>query len=74
MKIDGSFVRDLPRDVVDQHLVQAMVHVAQALGKDTIAEFVGDETTLEMLRGYGVGYAQGYYIGRPRPMSEVLPK
>ncbi len=74
LKIDGCFVRDLPRDAVDQHLVQAMVHVAQALGKDTIAEFVGDEVTLEMLRGYGVDYAQGYYIGRPRPMSEVLPK
>lgn len=69
LKIDGGFIRDLPRNPVDQHLVRAMVEVAHGLGKRTIAEFVGDETTLRLLRDYGVDYAQGYFIGRPEPRA-----
>ena len=42
------------------------------LGKQTIAEFVGDEPTLELLRAYGVDFAQGYDVGRPEPVSEWL--
>ena len=38
------------------------------MGRRTIAEFVGDEATLSMLDGYGVDYAQGFAIGRPRPV------
>ncbi len=68
LKIDGSFIRDLPHSTVDQHLVQAIVDVAHGLGKRTIAEFVGDEQTLQLLRGYGVDFAQGYVIGRPAPL------
>jgi diguanylate cyclase (GGDEF)-like protein/PAS domain S-box-containing protein len=73
LKIDGSFIRNLPHDPVDQHLVKAMVEVALALGIKTIAEHVEDEETVRMLREYGVDYAQGYQIGRPRPVSEILP-
>jgi diguanylate cyclase (GGDEF)-like protein len=69
LKIDGSFIRDLPRDTVDQHLVRAIVGVAQALGKQTIAEFVGDEATVGLLREYGVDFAQGYFIGEPAPLT-----
>ena len=43
-----------------------MNQVAYALGKQTIAEHVEDATTLELLRNYGVDYAQGNYIGKPR--------
>jgi diguanylate cyclase (GGDEF)-like protein/PAS domain S-box-containing protein len=72
LKIDGSFIRDLARNTVDQHLVQAMVGVARGLGKRTIAEFVGDDDTLQLLRGYGVDFAQGYFLGRPAPLHDVL--
>lgn len=72
LKIDGSFIVDLPRDPVDQHLVKAIVEVSRALGKETIAEFVGDEETVRLLRRFGVGYAQGYHVGKPRPAAEVL--
>ena len=71
LKIDGSFIRDLPRSAVDQHLVQAMVAVARGLGKRTIAEFVGDDETLQLLRSYGVDFAQGYFVGRPAPLPDV---
>ena len=73
LKIDGSFIRHLARDQVDQHLVKAIVEVARALGKYTIAEFVEDEETLRLLRELGVDYGQGYHLGRPVPVSDVLP-
>lgn len=71
LKIDGSFIRELARNPVDQHLVGAIVDVAHALGKQTIAEFVGDAVTLDLLREYGVDFAQGYYIGHPVPVDRM---
>jgi EAL domain-containing protein (putative c-di-GMP-specific phosphodiesterase class I) len=71
LKIDGSFVRHLPKTRVDQHLIKAMVQVAHGLRKKTIAEFVEDAETLHLLRRYGVNYAQGYFIGRPQPLSLI---
>jgi diguanylate cyclase (GGDEF)-like protein/PAS domain S-box-containing protein len=71
LKIDGSFIRNLPHDTVDQHLVKAMVEVSRGLGKKIIAEFVENEETLHLLREYGIDYAQGYHIGKPRKMSEL---
>jgi EAL domain-containing protein (putative c-di-GMP-specific phosphodiesterase class I) len=38
------------------------------MGKQTIAEYVGDEATVKLLRDYGVDYAQGFAVGRPRPV------
>lgn len=73
LKIDGSFIRNLPQDQVDRHLVKAIVDASRGLGKRTIAEFVGSEATAELLSDLGVDYAQGYYVGQPRPVSEVLP-
>lgn len=69
VKIDGNFIRNLPRDLVDQQLTRALVEVARVLGKQTIAEFVGDAETVRLLKDYGVDYAQGFYIGKP----EMLP-
>ena len=43
------------------------------LGKATIAEFVGNQRTLELLQEYGVDYVQGYHVGPPRPIDEVWP-
>jgi predicted signal transduction protein with EAL and GGDEF domain len=71
LKIDGSFIQDLPSDAIDQHLVKAMVEVARALNKETIAEFVADEETTQLLREFGVGFAQGYHIGRPCPPMDI---
>jgi EAL domain-containing protein (putative c-di-GMP-specific phosphodiesterase class I) len=65
LKIDGDFVRALPRSHKDQLVVQALVRVAQGMGKRTIAEYVGGQETIALLRSYGVDYAQGFAIGRP---------
>lgn len=65
VKLDGGFIRNLAGDLTDQLVVRAMVELARALGLQTIAEYVGDAATLEVLAGYGVDYAQGFHIGRP---------
>ena len=66
LKIDGAFVQGMADSQIDQAMVQSMNQVAQALGKQTIAEYVEDAETLELLRDFGVDYAQGNYIGKPR--------
>jgi EAL domain-containing protein (putative c-di-GMP-specific phosphodiesterase class I) len=71
VKIDGVFIRGLGDDRTNQLLVQSVVQIARGLGKRTVAEFVEDGPTLELLRGYGVDYAQGFHIARPAPLGEV---
>jgi EAL domain-containing protein (putative c-di-GMP-specific phosphodiesterase class I) len=71
LKIDGDFIRELPNSRTDQLVVGALVGVASAMGRLTIAEFVGDEQTIGLLRSYGVDYAQGFEVGRPRPAPAV---
>ncbi len=71
IKIDGAFVRDMPRNDADQLTVKAIVEIARGLGKRTIAEFVEDEDTRQLLREYGVDMAQGYHLGRPVDSAEA---
>jgi EAL domain-containing protein (putative c-di-GMP-specific phosphodiesterase class I) len=66
LKIDGDFIRALPASRTDQLVVKALVSVVRGMGRRTVAEFVGDEHTVTMLRNYGVDYAQGFHVGRPR--------
>jgi diguanylate cyclase (GGDEF)-like protein len=73
IKIDGSFVRDMPRSDADQLTVKAIVQIARGLGKATIAEYVQDDRTTELLREYGVDMAQGYHLGRPVDIEESPP-
>ncbi len=67
LKIDGGFIRALPASPKDQLVVQALVGLARGMGTRTIAEYVSDRATLELLRDYGVDYAQGFELGRPHP-------
>ncbi len=67
VKIDGSFVRDLPTNPENRALVKAMTEVAHSLGKQVVAEYVESAEILEVLRELGVDYAQGFYVGRPGP-------
>jgi len=66
LKIDGSFVQSMAQSTVDQAMVQSMNQVAHALGKQTIAEYVESAETLQLLESYGVDFAQGNFIGKPR--------
>jgi EAL domain-containing protein (putative c-di-GMP-specific phosphodiesterase class I) len=73
LKIDGDFIRALPTSHKDQLVVRALVGVARGMGKQTIAEYVGDQPTMGLLRDYGVDYAQGFEVGRPCAQVEAFP-
>jgi EAL domain-containing protein (putative c-di-GMP-specific phosphodiesterase class I) len=72
LKIDIEFVRDLATNPASRHVVEAVVALATGFGLQTVAEGVEDSQTLEMLREYGVDYAQGYHVGRPAPLEQTL--
>jgi PAS domain S-box-containing protein/diguanylate cyclase (GGDEF)-like protein len=69
LKIDGDFVRKLASSPTDRLVVKAMVDIARGMGMKTIAEFVEDAETVELLRELGVDYSQGYHHGRPVPVG-----
>jgi diguanylate cyclase (GGDEF)-like protein/PAS domain S-box-containing protein len=72
IKIDGDFIRGLTQHPIDQLVVSAIVTIAKGMGKQTIAEFVTDQKTSDLLRAQGVDHAQGYHISRPQPVEDVL--
>jgi diguanylate cyclase (GGDEF)-like protein/PAS domain S-box-containing protein len=72
IKIDGEFVRSCTADSTDRLVVAAVVELAKGMGKLTIAEFVGNEETLCVLRELGVDYLQGFHLGKPAPLSRWL--
>ena len=74
IKIDGEFIKGLPDTPRDQLIVRAVVDIARGLGAETIAEFVENARTVELLHELGVGYAQGYHTGRPGALEAILPE
>jgi diguanylate cyclase (GGDEF)-like protein/PAS domain S-box-containing protein len=70
IKIDGDFIRDLPRNDADQLTVRAIVDIARGLGKQTIAEAVEEPSTVELLRDLGVDMAQGFHLGKPVAITD----
>jgi EAL domain-containing protein (putative c-di-GMP-specific phosphodiesterase class I) len=71
LKIDGSFIRDIASDPADHAMVAAINQVGHALGIETIAEFVENDTIIEILSELKVDYIQGYAVGRPYPLPLV---
>lgn len=72
IKIAGDFVRHVDSEPVDRALVGAVVGVAHQLGITTVAEQVDRPALVGELRALGVADGQGYHLGRPRPLREVL--
>lgn len=73
IKIDGSFIRTLAHDLVDQTIVSSISQIARATNKKTIAEHVTDAETFQLLRELGVDYAQGYFVGKPARTPRCRP-
>ena len=69
LKIDGSLVKGLEDDLLSQNFVRAMVGFAKELGIKTVAEYVASEGIYELLLDYGIDYVQGYWLGKPEPVS-----
>jgi EAL domain-containing protein (putative c-di-GMP-specific phosphodiesterase class I) len=72
VKIDGTFVRDMLSSEANVAIVRSIVELAQNLGMSTIAEWVEDVATLEMLRDMGVDYVQGYAVSAALTPMEIL--
>lgn len=72
LKIDGSFIRDLSTNVVSQSVVAAISEVARVMQLETVAEFVEDQATLQLLAKLGITRAQGYLLGEPDLLSRRL--
>jgi diguanylate cyclase (GGDEF)-like protein/PAS domain S-box-containing protein len=68
LKIDGSFMRNLARDSVNQAMVAAMIKLARTLNFKVVAEQVEDEAALETVRKMGIDFVQGFIIARPQPL------
>jgi diguanylate cyclase (GGDEF)-like protein/PAS domain S-box-containing protein len=69
LKIDGSFIRDIAVNPVHRAMVEAIHKVGQVIGVQTIAEFVEDAATLDVINNIGINFAQGYAVGRERPLQ-----
>jgi diguanylate cyclase (GGDEF)-like protein len=71
LKIDQSFVRDIPEDSNDMAIAEAVIAMGRALNMEVIAEGVEKEVQAEFLRSKGCQEAQGYLYGRPLTVSEL---
>lgn len=72
VKVDGAFIRDIASSAEDRAMARSINEIAHLLGKRTVAEHVEDEATLREVRELGFDYAQGYHLGRPRPLRALL--
>ncbi|WP_445628664.1 EAL domain-containing protein [Nostoc sp. DSM 114167] len=69
LKIDGSFIRNIIENPVDNAIVTAITQIASVMGIQTIAEFVENDAILERITALGIDYAQGYGIAIPYPLG-----
>lgn len=68
IKIDGGFVKDMAVDPIDRAMVEAINEIGHVMQIQTIAEWVENEETLNLLKQIGVNFAQGYHTGKPMPL------
>jgi EAL domain-containing protein (putative c-di-GMP-specific phosphodiesterase class I) len=72
LKIDRSFVKDLPADADDRALTEAIISIAQSLSITVVAEGVETPEQRDYLLGQGCALQQGYLLGRPMPAPQLL--
>jgi diguanylate cyclase (GGDEF)-like protein len=73
LKVDRSFLRDLPGDAASAGIVRAIVTLGAALGMDVVAEGIETEEQLRFAADAGCGFGQGYFFSRPVPACELTP-
>ena len=65
IKIDGEFIKNIDNSPEDRHFVKALTDLAKGLNVEIIAEFVENQTHVNILKEMGVDYMQGYHISKP---------
>jgi diguanylate cyclase (GGDEF)-like protein len=72
LKIDGSFVRDILKDSRAESMVRAIAQLARSMSIATVGEYVETEEIRARIATLGVDYGQGFAIGRPAPLTDLL--
>ena len=72
LKIDGSFVRDVLKDPKADSTIRAIAQLARAMSLITVAEYVETDEIRHRIGQLGVDYGQGFAIGQPVPIADVL--
>ncbi len=72
LKIDGSFIRDITENRISESMVAAITQVAKVMGLETVAEYVENAETRALVTKLGVDCAQGFGIGKPVALDDVL--
>lgn len=72
VKIDGSFVRDILENPLSEAIVESVARISRVIHARTVAEYVENDTIMSRLRELGIDFAQGYRIGKPKPLDDVL--
>jgi diguanylate cyclase (GGDEF)-like protein/PAS domain S-box-containing protein len=72
LKIDGTFIQNLPSNAMDQNFVGTIANLCQDIDLDVVGEWIEDEETSELLSSMGVPFHQGYFYFDPQPLSYWL--
>ncbi|MBB2776372.1 UNVERIFIED_ORG: diguanylate cyclase (GGDEF)-like protein/PAS domain S-box-containing protein [Comamonas terrigena] len=70
LKIDQSFIRDIPQSADDMAISHAVIAMGKSMGMEVLAEGVETAAQLEFLRQHGCHFYQGYFCSRPLPVGE----
>ncbi len=65
LKLDGSLIKNIDKDIDNQIIIEGIAHICRKKGIRLLAEMVETREELETLKEIGVDYVQGYYFGRP---------
>lgn len=72
VKVDGVFVRDILENPLSEAIVASLVGIARVMSAAVVAEHVETDLIAQRLRQHGVSFGQGFGIGKPRPLQDVL--
>ncbi|VVP74058.1 putative signaling protein [Pseudomonas fluorescens] len=73
LKIDRSFIQDIPKSTQDMEIVQAIIAMAHTLHLEVVTEGVETFEQYQFLECYGCDFVQGYLLSRPVPLAELRP-
>ncbi len=67
IKIDGKFIKDIDSNKQSRIITESILFFTSKVGFDTVAEFVHSKEIYDIVKSLGITYAQGYYLGEPKP-------
>lgn len=70
VKIDGSFVKDMHKDPTDHAVIRYIHEISALRNQKTVAEYVETQADVDALTAIGITYGQGYFLGKPKPLTD----